>query len=64
LFALAQRDGLDDKGMPSLLQTVVLVPEFGDEIRPASPPWAVLKALTTVLGPVARMRGYQARIAL
>jgi quercetin dioxygenase-like cupin family protein len=63
-FALAQRDELDDKGMPSLLQTVVLVPEFGDEIRPASPPWGVLKALTTVLGPIARMRGYQARIAL
>jgi quercetin dioxygenase-like cupin family protein len=64
LFALAQRDELDEKGMPSLLQTAVLVPEFGDEVRPASPPWAVLKALTTILGPVARMRGYQARIAL
>jgi hypothetical protein len=64
LFALAQRDELDDKGMPSLLQTAVMVPEFGDEVRPASPPWAVLKFLTAVLGPVARMRGYQPRLGL
>lgn len=64
LFALAQREELDEKGMPRLLQLAVMVPEFGDEIRPASPPWPVLRALTAVLGPVARMRGYQARIAL
>ena len=64
LFALAQRDELDDKGMPSLLQLAVMVPAFGDEVRPASPPWPVLKALTAALGPVARMRGLQARIEL
>lgn len=63
LFALAQRDELDDKGMPGTLQLAVMVPEFGDEIRPASPPWAVLRVLTALLGPVARMRGYKGRIA-
>ncbi len=63
LFALAQRDELDDKGMPGTLQLAVMVPEFGDEVRPASPPWPVLRVLTTVLGPVARMRGYKGRIA-
>ena len=63
LFALGQRDELDDKGMPGTLQLAVMVPEFGDEIRPASPPWPVLRVLTTVLGPVARMRGYKGRIA-
>jgi mannose-6-phosphate isomerase-like protein (cupin superfamily) len=64
LFALAQRDELDAKGMPRLLQLAVLVPEFGDEIRPCSPPWPVLRALTAVLGPVARRRGCSPRIQL
>jgi len=64
LFALAARDELDEKGMPGLLQLAVMVPEFGAEVRPASPPWPVLKALTTALAPVARMRGYKGRIEL
>ncbi len=64
LFALAARDELDEKGMPGLLQLAVMVPEFGDEVRPASPPWPVLKALTGALAPVARMRGYQPRLEL
>ena len=62
LFALAKEDKLDAKGMPRPLQLAVLVPEFSDEIRPASPPWPVLRALTAVLGPVARRRGYEPRI--
>ena len=61
-FALAQRDELDAKGMPSLLQLAVLVPEFGDEIRTVRPPWPVTRAMATVLGPVARMRGYRGRL--
>ena len=61
-FALAQRDELDEKGMPGTLQMVAIVPEFGDEIRPVSPPWPVLKALSAVLGPIARRRGYQPRL--
>jgi glyoxylate utilization-related uncharacterized protein len=63
-FALAQEDKLDSKGMPGLLQLVVLVPEFEDELRPLSPPWPLLKALATVLGPLARARGYRGRIAI
>ena len=62
-FALAQRDELDDKGMPGTLQLMAIVPEFGEEIRPVSPPWPVLKALSAVLGPVARMRGYEPRLS-
>ena len=61
-FALAQRDELNDKGMPGTLQLMAIVPEFGDEIRPVSPPWPVLKALSAVLGPVARRRGYEPRL--
>jgi quercetin dioxygenase-like cupin family protein len=61
-FALAERGELDAKGMPSLLQLAVLVPEFSDEIRTVSPPWPVTRAMTAVLGPVARRRGYRGRL--
>jgi mannose-6-phosphate isomerase-like protein (cupin superfamily) len=63
-FALAQQGKLDSKGMPRPLQLAVLVPEFEDELRPLSPPWPLLKALTTVLGPLARARGYRGRVRL
>ena len=63
-FALAQLGRLDDKGMPRPLQLAVLVSEFEDELRPLSPPWPLLKALATVLGPLARARGYRGRIAV
>jgi hypothetical protein len=62
LFALAAQGRLDDKGMPVPLQLAVLVPEFGDEIRPVSPPWPVLRALAALLGPIARRRGYRPRL--
>lgn len=61
-FALAERGDLDEAGMPSLLQIAVMAPEFADEIRPASPPWPVVRLLGLVLGPIARARGYQARL--
>jgi mannose-6-phosphate isomerase-like protein (cupin superfamily) len=62
LFALAAADELDSKGMPRPLQLALLVPEFGDEIRPVSPPWPVLRALAVVFGPLARARGYRGRV--
>lgn len=62
LFALAATDQLDAKGMPKPLQLALMVPEFGDEIRPVSPPWPVLRALAFVLAPLARARGYRARL--
>jgi quercetin dioxygenase-like cupin family protein len=64
LFALAAEDKLDARGMPRPLQLAVLVPEFANEIRPVSPPWPVLRALAATLGPIARRRGYQARISV
>jgi mannose-6-phosphate isomerase-like protein (cupin superfamily) len=63
LFALANAGELDAKGMPKVLQLAVMVPEFGDEIRPAGPPWPVLQVLTAVLAPIARARGYRARLS-
>ena len=62
-FTLAQRGALDRNGMPKPLQLAVMVTEFGDEIRPLSPPWPVLKALAAVLGPIARRRGYRPRLS-
>jgi quercetin dioxygenase-like cupin family protein len=62
LFTLAQQDKLDDRGMPRPLQLAVMVPEFGEEIRPVSPPWPILRVFTAVLGPIARLRGYRGRL--
>lgn len=58
-FGLAQDDKLTAKGLPSLLQIAVMMPRFGDEIRLASPPWAVQRALFGLLAPVGRMLGYR-----
>jgi quercetin dioxygenase-like cupin family protein len=62
LFALATEDKLDAKGMPRLLPLALLVPEFGEEIRPVSPPWPVLKTLALALSPLARLRGHRPRL--
>ena len=62
LFALSARDLLDPTGMPRPLQLAVMVPEFSREIRPTRPPWPVLRTLAAALAPIARARGYRARI--
>ena len=64
LFALAERGQLDAKGMPKLLPLAALAGEFADEIRPVSPPWPLLRALTAALGPLARLRGHRGRLTL
>jgi quercetin dioxygenase-like cupin family protein len=58
-FGLARDGKLDERGMPSLLQLAVMVPAFGDEMRPTSPPWPLLRAISWLLGPIARLRGYR-----
>lgn len=63
-FALAAADKLDAKGMPRPLQLALMVPEFENEIRPVRPPWPVLRALSLLLTPLARARGYHARVSL
>jgi mannose-6-phosphate isomerase-like protein (cupin superfamily) len=60
LFALAQDEKLDAKGMPTTLQIAAMIPFFADEIRPTRPPWPLQRAVGAVLGPVARRRGYRA----
>ena len=58
-FTLARDGKLDERGMPSLLQLSVMIPEFSQEIRPTRPPWAVQRAVAALLAPVARRRGYR-----
>jgi len=60
---LGQRGELTKGGAPSLLQTAVMVPEFGDVIRLTRPPWPVVRAICAVLRPIALRRGYRARLA-
>ena len=63
-FALEQQGKVGADGMPSLLQLAVMVPEFGDELRPVSPPWPLLRVVSAILAPIARRRGYRARLNL
>lgn len=61
---LAADGELDDHGRPSLLRSAVLGLEFADEIRLVTPPWPIQRVVYTLLGPVARLRGYrQAHVA-
>lgn len=60
LFSLARHDQLHRNGMPKLLPLVTLVQQFGDEIRPVSPPWPLLRAIAALLAPLARGRNYTA----
>jgi hypothetical protein len=46
------------------LQLALMVPELGDELRPVSPPWPLLPTLSAILAPIARRRGYRARVEL
>jgi hypothetical protein len=64
LFALAQTGQLARSGMPKPLALIAMVPEFGEEIRPISPPWPVLRTLARALGPIARARGHHGRLHL
>ena len=64
LFVLAQTGQLASSGMPKPLALIAMVPEFGDEIRPTSPPWPVLQTVARLLGPVARARGHHGRLKL
>ncbi|WP_045234809.1 cupin domain-containing protein [Deinococcus pimensis] len=60
LFGLAQDGRTNAKGMPNFLQLVVFAQEFQDVLTfVEGPPPAVLKAVTAVVAPVARLLGYR-----
>lgn len=60
LFGLANEGKLDARGMPSLLQLAVMLPEYHRENRPARPPFWLLLPLALLLWPVAYLLGYRA----
>jgi hypothetical protein len=62
LFSLARHDQLHQNGMPKLLPLVTRVRQFGDEIRPVSPPWLLLRTIAVLLTPLARGRNYTATL--
>ena len=59
LFRLANEGRLNERGMPSLLDIPVIVGEFSDVIRPASPPWAVLRSTALLCGRSPRRLGHR-----
>jgi quercetin dioxygenase-like cupin family protein len=59
-FGLARLGHTDGKGMPRLLQLVMIAREFGDVVVFRSPPLPVQRTVFGVLAPFARRRGYRA----
>jgi quercetin dioxygenase-like cupin family protein len=59
LCALAAEGKTDSRGIPGLLQRVVMIPAYADTVRLTSPPWPVQRALCRLLGPLARARGHR-----
>lgn len=58
-FGLAQDGKTNAKGMPSLLQLVLLAREFDDVIQFTWPPSAVQRILLGLLAPLAHLHGYR-----
>jgi quercetin dioxygenase-like cupin family protein len=59
LFGLAQDGKTDAKGMPHLLQLVLLAREFEDVVVFTNPPRRVQRIVFAILAPVARLLGYR-----
>jgi quercetin dioxygenase-like cupin family protein len=59
VFSLAAAGKTDSRGVPSLLQQVVMIPAYADAVRFAGTPWPVQRAVCALLGPVARVRGHR-----
>ena len=59
-FALAKDNKLSDKGMPPFLQLPLMGLKHKDDIRVASPPWAVQLLTYWLLAPISYLIGYRA----
>jgi mannose-6-phosphate isomerase-like protein (cupin superfamily) len=57
VFALARAGATNARGVPTMLELAVLVPDHFDDIRLVRPPALVQRATFAVLRPVARARG-------
>jgi hypothetical protein len=58
-FGLAQDGKTSARGMPRLLQLVLLAPEFDDVVQFTRPPRMVQRALFGLLAPFADLAGYR-----
>jgi quercetin dioxygenase-like cupin family protein len=56
-FGLAKADQVDDRGMPGILQMSVILDEYRDTVRLASPAGPIQKVLFGALAPIGRMLG-------
>ena len=56
VYRLAADGKVNNKGVPDLLRSAAIAREFAAEFRPASPPWPVLRVVTTLLAPLGRLR--------
>src|ERR671918_955771 len=59
LCALAAVGKTDSRGVPTMLQRVVMIPAYADTLRMTGPPWPVQMAVCRLLGPLARARGHR-----
>src|SRR6478609_7192437 len=59
-IGLATDGKVDKKGMPKLLQTVLLLDRFKREFRLSKPSFTIQKMVLKSLSPIARMAGYKA----
>ena len=57
--ALAESGRTNDEGVPSLLQLSLILPQFHNEFRLASPPFWIMRLAFTLLAPLARLAGYK-----
>jgi mannose-6-phosphate isomerase-like protein (cupin superfamily) len=59
-FGLARLEHTNSKGMPHLLQLVLIAREFSDVVVFRSPPQGLQRTVFGALAPLARRRGYRA----
>ena len=61
LFGLARDGKVSEKGVPSALQIVALLHEYEDELGVPWVPKRLQHAVVSLIGPLARRRGYRGR---
>lgn len=59
-MGLAAEKKINKKGMPSILQTALMVRKFSNEFRLAKPGKIIQKILFSSLTPIAKLAGYEA----
>ncbi|MCB0050483.1 MAG: cupin domain-containing protein [Caldilinea sp.] len=61
MWSLAADGKTNTGGVPNLLHLAVILREYRDEFRAASPPYAAQRILFGILAPIGRLAGYRPR---